>query len=155
MPISAPLDLSWYINNVYGAGHFVTQKQIDGTYHIYRNVCIGHIPEIQYNLDRKCFEPKDIHISTELLEQALEEYQFLNTFAEDPEIPEHESKEDESFFTPPESPQPETPQLPIKELSPELPSFLEPIKEEPSVESIPQHRTLTPVKSILKVRFQQ
>ena len=67
----------------------------------------------------------------------LEEYQFLNTFAEDPEIPEHESEEVEKFFTPPESPRPQTPQPLIKELSPELPSFLEPIKEEPPVESIP------------------
>ena len=108
-PISAPLDLSWYINNVYGAGHFVTQKQTDGTYHIYRNVCIGHIPEIRYNPDRKRFEPRDVHITTELLEQALEEYHFLNTFAEDPEIPEHESTENEEFLTPPESLQPETP----------------------------------------------
>ena len=71
---------------------------------------IGHIPEIQYNLDRKCFEPRDVHISTELLEQVLEEYQFLNTFAEDLEKPKHESTEvEENFFTPPESPQPETP----------------------------------------------
>ena len=100
-------------------------------------MCIGHIPEIQYNLDRKCFEPRDIHISTELLEQALEEYQFLNTFAEDPEKPKHKSEEEkEDFFTLPESPQP-------------------PIKELPSEESIPQHRTLQPVKSVLKVRFQQ
>ena len=138
---------------MYGAEHFVTQKQSDDTYHIYRNVCIGHIPEIQYNLDRKHFEPKDIHISTELLEQAIEEYQFLNTFAEDPETPEHESTEvEEKFFTPPQSPQPEIPRPLNKELSPELPSFLEPIKEEPSVESIPRHRTL---KSALKVRFQQ
>ena len=84
----------------------------------------------------------------------LEEYQFLNTFAEDPEKPEHKSEEVEKFFTPPESPRPETRPL-IKELSPELPSFLEPIKEEPSVKSIPRHRTWTPVKSALKVRFQQ
>ena len=114
-----------------------------------------HIPEIRYNPDRKRFEPKDIHISTELLEQALKEYHFFNTFAEDPEIPEHESTEVENFFTPPESPQPETPRPLIKELSPEPPSFLEPIKEEPSVKSTPRHRTLTPVKSALKVRFQQ
>ena len=122
----------------------MTQKQADDTYHIYRNVCIGYIPEIRYNSDRKRFEPKDVHISTELLEQALKEYHFFNTFAEDPEIPEHESTEDEEFLTPPESPQPETPRPPIKELSPE-----------PSVKSTPQHRTLTPVKSALKVRFQQ
>ena len=101
-------------------------------------MCIGHIPEIQYNLNRKHFEPKDVHISTELLEQALEEYQFLNMFAEDLEKPENESTEvEEKFFTPPQSPQPETPRPLIKELLPELPSFLEPIKEEPSVESIP------------------
>ena len=108
--ISALLDLSWYINNIYGAGHFVTPKQLDGTYHIYHNVYIRHIPEIQYNLDRKRFEPRDIHISTESFEQALEEYQFLNTFAEE-EKPKHESdkEEKEDFFTPPESPQPETP----------------------------------------------
>ena len=104
-------------------------------------MCIGHIPKIQYNLARKCFESRGVHISTELLEQALEEYQFLNTFAEDPEKPEHESEEKEDFFTPPESPQPETPQPPIKEL--------------PSEESIPQHRILRPVKSVLKVKFQQ
>ena len=127
---------------MYGTGHFVTPKQSDGTYHIYHNVYIGHIPEIQYNLDRKCFELRDIHISTELLEQALEEYQFLNTFAEDPEKPEDKSEEEKgSFFTPPESLQPETPQLPIKEL--------------PSEESIPQHRTLQPIKSALKVRSPQ
>ena len=76
-------------------------------------------------------------------------------FTEDPEIPKHESTEIKDFLTPPESPQPETPRPLIKELSPELPSFLEPIKEEPSVESILRHRTLTPVKSALKVRFQQ
>ena len=71
---------------------------------------IGHIPEIQYNLDRKRSEPKDVHISTELLKQALEEYQFLNTFAEDPETPKHESTEvEEKFFTPLQSPQPEKP----------------------------------------------
>ena len=75
-------------------------------------------------------------------------------FAQDLEIPKHESTEIEDFLTPPELPQPETPQPLIKELSPELPSFLEPIREEPSAESIPQHRTLTPVKSILKARFQ-
>ena len=85
----------------------------------------------------------------------LEEYQFLNTFAEDLEKPENESEEVKKFFTPPESPRPETPQPLIKELSSEPPSFLEPIKEEPSVESIPRHRTLTPVKSALKVRFKQ
>ena len=137
MPISALLDLSWYTNNIYGSGHSVTPKQTDGTYHIYHNMCIGHVPEIQYNLDRKCFEPRDIHISTELLEQALEEYQFLNMFAEDPEKPELELEEEkEDFFTLPESPQPETPQPPIKEI--------------PSEESIPQHRTLQPVKSVLK-----
>ena len=66
--------------------------------------------EIQYNLDTKSFEPRNIHITTELLKQALDEYQFLNMFAEDPEKPEHESEEEkESFFTPPESPQPDTP----------------------------------------------
>ena len=70
---------------------------------------IGHIPEIQYNIDEKHFEPRNIHITTELLEQALNQYQFLNMFAEDPEKPKHESEEEESFFTPPESPQPETP----------------------------------------------
>ena len=79
---------------MYRAGHFVTQKQTDDTYHIYHNVCIGYIPEIRYNPNRKHFEPKDVHISTELLEQALKEYYFFNTFAEDPEIPEHESTED-------------------------------------------------------------
>ena len=105
-------------------------------------MCIRHIPKIQYSLDRKHFEPRDVHISTELLEQVLEEYQFLNTFAEDPEKPEHEPEEEkEDFFTPPESPQPETPRAPIKELL--------------SEESIPQHRTLQPIKSVLKVRFQQ
>ena len=100
-------------------------------------MCIGHIPEIRYNPDRKRFEPKDVHISTELLEQALKEYHFFNTFAEDPEIPKHESTEDQEFLTPPESPQPETPQPLIKELSPEPSTFLEPIKEEPSVKSTP------------------
>ena len=117
-------------------------------------MCIGHIPEIQYNPDRKRFEPKDVHISTEFLEQALREYHFFNTFAEDLEIPE-QSEEIEKFFTPPESPLPEKPRPLIKELSPEPPPFLEPIKEEPSVKSTPRHRTLTPVKSALKVRFQQ
>ena len=131
----------------------MTHRQADGTYHIYCDIHIGHIPEIQYNLDRKCFEPRDIHINLRSFERALEEYQFLNTFAEDPDKPEHESEEVEKFFTPPESPQPETPQPLIKELSPELPSFLESIKEEPSVKSILRHRTLTPVKSTLKVRF--
>ena len=58
-------------------------------------------------------------------------------FAEDPEIPEHKSTEVENFFIPPESPQPETPRPLIKELSPESSPFLEPSKEEPSVESIP------------------
>ena len=136
------LDLSWYINNIYGPGHFVTQKQSDGTYHIYRNVHIGHIPEIQYNLDKKCFEPRDVHINLESFERALEEYQFLNTFAEDLEKPEHKSKEvTESFLTLPESLQPETPRPPIKEL--------------PSEESIPWHRTLKPIKSALKVRITQ
>ena len=64
-------------------------------------------------------------------------------FAEDPEKPEHESDEEEKedFFTPPESPQPEMPQPPIKEL--------------PSEESILQHRTLQPIKSVLKVKLQQ
>ena len=107
-------------------------------------MCKGHIPEIQYNPDRKRFEPKDVHISTELLEQVIKEYHFFNTFAEDLEIPEHESTEDKEFLTPPESPRPEAPRPLIKELSPE-----------PPVKSIPQHRTLTPVKSALKVRFQQ
>ena len=74
MPISALLDLSWYTNNIYGSGHFVTPKQTDSTYHIYRNMYIGYIPEIQYNLDKKHLEPKDVHISTKLLEQVLEEY---------------------------------------------------------------------------------
>ena len=130
------LDLSWYINNVYRPGHFVTQKQSDSTYHIYRNVHIGHIPEIQYNLDRKCFEPRDVHINLKPFKQV-----FLNTFAEDLENPEHESLEEkESFFTLPES-QPETPRLPIREL--------------PSEESIPQHRALKPTKSVLKVRIAQ
>ena len=153
--MSVPLDLTWYINSIYGAGHFVTHRQADSTYHIYCDIHIGHIPEIRYNLDRKCFQPRDVHINLRPFEQALEEYQFLNMFAEDPEKPKHESEEVEKFFTPPESPRPKTPQPPIKELSPEPPSFLEPIKEEPSVESIPRHRTLTPVKSALKVRFQQ
>ena len=63
MPISAPLDLTRYINSVYGAGHFVTHVQADGTYHIYRDILIGHIPEIQYDSDRKCFEPRDVHIN--------------------------------------------------------------------------------------------
>ena len=156
IPISALLDLTRYINSIYSAGHFVTPKQADSTYHIYRDIHIGHIPEIQYNLDRKCFEPKDVHINLELFERALEEYQFLNTFAEDPEKPEHESTEvEEKFFIPPQSLRPETPRPLTKELPPESPSFSEPIKEEPSVESIPQHRTLKPVKSALKVRFQQ
>ena len=53
-----------------------------------------HIPEIQYNLDTKSFEPRNVHITTKLLEQALDEYQFLNMFAEDPEKPEHESEEE-------------------------------------------------------------
>ena len=65
------------------------------------------------------------------------------------------SQQKENFFIPPESPQPETPQPPIKELLPELPSFLEPIKKEPSNKSIPQHRTLQPIKSALKVKIQQ
>ena len=110
-PISAPLDLTRYIyiNSVYGAGHFVTHVQADGTYHIYRDILIGHIPEIRYDSDRKCFEPRDIHINLRSFERMLEEYRFLSTFAEDPEIPEHESEEIEKFSTPPESPQPKTP----------------------------------------------
>ena len=84
---------------------------------MYRNVCIGHIPEIRYNPNRKRFEPKDIHISTELLKQALREYHFFNTFAEDPEIPEHKSEEIEKFFTPPESPLPEKPRPLIREFT--------------------------------------
>ena len=108
-PISVPLDLTRYINSVYGAGHFVTHRQADGTYHIYRDILIGHIPEIQYDSDRKRFEPRDVHINLRSFERTLEEYQFLNTFTEDPKISEHESEEVEKFFTPPESPQPKTP----------------------------------------------
>ena len=108
--ISALLDLRWYINNIYGAGHFITPKQSDSTYHIYHNIYVRYIPEIQYGLDSRCFKPRDIIITTDLLEDTIKEYQFLNTFAEDLEKPKHESTEvEESFFTPPESPQPETP----------------------------------------------
>ena len=109
MPISALLDLTQYINSVYGTGHLVTHRQADSTYHIYRDILIGHIPEIQYDLDRKRFEPRDVHINLRSFERTLEEYQFLNMFAEDPEIPKHESEEVEKFFTPPESPRPQTP----------------------------------------------
>ena len=74
MPISAPLDLTQYINSVYGAGHFVTHIQADSTYHIYRDILIGHIPEIQYDSDRKRFEPRDVHINLRSFERTLDEY---------------------------------------------------------------------------------
>ena len=83
---TALLDLSWYINNIYGPQHSVTTKQADGTYHIYQNIQIGEISGIQYNLNRKRFEPKEVHLDLDYLQRALEEYQFLDTFAEDPEI---------------------------------------------------------------------
>ena len=162
--ISVLRDLSWYINNIYRTGHFVTPKQTDDTYHVYREIYVGHIPEVQYNLDREHFEPRDIHITTKLLEQALEEYNFLNTFTEDLETPEHDSSDEENFVTPPQSPTPETPWPSIEELLPEPSLLLEPVKEKPLetsitesplVESIPRHRTLKPTKSALKVRFQQ
>lgn len=95
------------------------------------------------------FEPRDIIITTDLIEQALEEYQFLNTFAEDPEkIP---VPFEESFFTPPESPEPNTLRVTPKELSPELELLLVIKKElkEPPI-SIPQHQTLQPAKSSLR-----
>ena len=138
---TAPLDLSLYINRIYGPQHFVTTKQPDGTFHIYRNIRIGEIPGIQYNLNRNRFEPRDVHLDFEYLRSALEEYQFrdiFDVFEEDPEIP---RIPEESFFTPPESPQPETPRPRVREL--------------PSERSIPQHRTLTPSKSALKVKLAQ
>ena len=86
--ISALLDLSRYINSIYGTGHFT-----------YIATCTLDIPEIQYDIDRKSFKPRDIHIDTKLLEQALEVLQFLIMFAEDPEKPEHESTERKLFHT--------------------------------------------------------
>lgn len=138
---TAPLDLIWYINNIYGPQHFVTTEQLDGTYHIYHNMRIGDISEIQYNLNRKRFEPRNVHLDLEYLQRVLEEYQFLDMFMEDSEISEKPKEVEESFFTPPESLQPSTPQPCIREL--------------PSETSVLQHRTLTPAKSSLKVRFSQ
>ena len=145
---TAPLDLSLYINRIYGPQHFVTTKQSDGTYHIYHNIRIGEIPGVQYNLNRNRFEPREVHLDFEYLRSTLEEYQFRDIFdlfedPETPEKPEHKSEKDEDgeFLTPPESPQPETPQPRVREL--------------PSEKSIPQHRTLTPSKSALKVKFAQ
>ena len=140
---TAPLDLSLYINRIYGPQHFVTTKQPDGTYHIYRNIRIGEIPGIQYNLNRNRFEPREVHLDFEYLRSALEEYQFRDIFEEDQKKPEHKSEEEEDgeFLTPPESPQPETPRPRVREL--------------PSEKSTPQHRTLTPSKSALKVKFAQ
>ena len=80
------------------------------------------------------------HLDFTYLENALKEYKPLGTLAENPEKPERKSEEDR-FFTPPESPQPETPRPRVREL--------------PSEKSIPQHRTLTPSKSALKVKFTQ
>ena len=135
-----------YINRIYGPQHFVTTKQSDGTYHIYRNIRIGEIPGIQYNLNRNRFEPREVHLDFEYLRSALEEYQFRDIFdiyEEEKEKPEQKPEEDEDgeFLTPPESPQPETPRPRVREL--------------PSEKSTPQHRILTPSKSALKVKFAQ
>ena len=137
---TAPLDLSLYINNIYGPQHFVTTKQSDGTYHIYRNVQIGEISGIEYNLNRNRFKPRNVHLDFTHLENALKEYKPLGTLTGDPEQ-KSEEDEDGEFLTPPESPQPETPRPRVREL--------------PSEKSIPQHRTLTPSKSALKVKFSQ